>query len=123
MLRLPASNERERERDEKVQVSTASATILVISCHSCSIVKLIEVYITEPCYICSSYESVYREGVCVCGEWRGVSLSPVVTLIHVIFRVFSVFRLNIQTFNIGHTLAWRKMHVSFIMRNYHPREN
>ena len=44
MLRVPW---RERERDGKVQVSTVLATILVIRCRSCSIVKLIEVYITE----------------------------------------------------------------------------
>lgn len=56
----PAANKYNNE----MQVSTALATILVISCHSCSIVKLIKVYITEPSCICSLLsQNVQRNSV------------------------------------------------------------
>lgn len=58
---------------------------LVISCHSCSIVKLIKVYITELSCICSLFKSECIEKQCVvCICWvQGDSFSSwLMTFIH-----------------------------------------
>lgn len=106
-----------------MQVSTASATILVISCHSCSIVKLIKVYITEPSCICNSYKSECTGKQCVYMESGGGLLSlPLVSFIHVVFTVLVFLD---GTFNHSILVTIRievRIQLSLVMHNCCLRE-